>query len=294
MSCGENTSDTRLVKHTMGYTRIPKAPQRVVALTGEAVETLLALGIKPVGAVSSCWQETWYPHLADQMQGVVLVGDEKEVDLQKIADLQPDLIIGVKGRQDDTYSQLNAIAPTLYLGDNSRRRHRDWKRDFLAMSDILGYKKQGQKLLATWTTNMLTLSGRLKESGDLDRTTALYRFTGKTARYYGNLGFASSIVNDLGFKRSKRHNKNEFNFEVTEELISNMNAEQAFYFVFGDKNIEQSYQFATNFLTNEQFKILDHKAERIYEVNNNIWNKSYGIIAAQLVLDEIEGIFLKK
>ncbi|MED3855592.1 iron siderophore-binding protein, partial [Priestia megaterium] len=37
----------------MGKTEIPKTPKRVVVLTNEGTEALLAMGIKPVGAVQS-------------------------------------------------------------------------------------------------------------------------------------------------------------------------------------------------------------------------------------------------
>ena len=47
----ENTSYT--VDHAMGSTTIEKTPEKVVILTNEGTEALLALGITPVGAVQS-------------------------------------------------------------------------------------------------------------------------------------------------------------------------------------------------------------------------------------------------
>lgn len=52
VSAGSN-SEGYVVKHAMDETRIPKTPERIVVLTNEATEALLALGIKPVGAVNS-------------------------------------------------------------------------------------------------------------------------------------------------------------------------------------------------------------------------------------------------
>ncbi|MGL4394597.1 MAG: ABC transporter substrate-binding protein [Brevinema sp.] len=286
-----SSADTRMVTHAMGKTAVPKSPQRIVALTGEATEALLSLGIKPVGAVSSYTPDlSWYPHIADQMEGVEIVGDERQVNLEKVAALQPDLIVGIKARQENVYPMLSKIAPTVYV----ENFYGDWKGNFLLVADAANRKSDGEKILSDWTSNMLTLREKLKKSGKLDKTTALYRFTGKTARYYGNLGFASSIVKELGFKRPENHDKDEFNFEVTQELIPDMNAEQAFYFVFADQNTRAAYDYATNFITSPLFKNLDHKGTEIYEVDNNVWNKSYGILAAQLVLDEIETLMLKK
>lgn len=45
-----SSSKTRTVKHAMGTSdNIPANPKRIVVLTNEGTEALLALGIKPVG-----------------------------------------------------------------------------------------------------------------------------------------------------------------------------------------------------------------------------------------------------
>ncbi|WP_228037819.1 hypothetical protein [Nodosilinea sp. LEGE 06152] len=43
----------RAVGHAMGSTAVPSRPQRVVVLTNEATDMVLALGLTPVGAVKS-------------------------------------------------------------------------------------------------------------------------------------------------------------------------------------------------------------------------------------------------
>ncbi|GJM75151.1 hypothetical protein HMSSN036_73670 [Paenibacillus macerans] len=40
----------RTVKHAMGETKIEGTPKRIVVLTNEGTEALLALGVKPIGA----------------------------------------------------------------------------------------------------------------------------------------------------------------------------------------------------------------------------------------------------
>ncbi|HEY8416251.1 MAG TPA: iron siderophore-binding protein, partial [Thermaerobacter sp.] len=67
---GEGDDGGYVVRHAMGETRIPRTPERIVVLTNEATEALLALGIKPVGAVNSWVGDPWYDHIADRMEGV--------------------------------------------------------------------------------------------------------------------------------------------------------------------------------------------------------------------------------
>ena len=124
---GNKTEDTSYtIEHAMGSTTLDKTPQKIVVLSNEGTEALLALGVKPVGAVQSWLGDPWYDHITDDMQGVEVVGTESEVNLEKIASLKPDLIIGTKIRQEAVYDQLSAIAPTVF----SETLRGDWKENF--------------------------------------------------------------------------------------------------------------------------------------------------------------------
>lgn len=70
------------VEHAMGSTTIKGTPKRVVILTNEGTESLLAMGVKPVGAVKSFTGNPWYDHIADQMKDVQVVGVESEMTSQ--------------------------------------------------------------------------------------------------------------------------------------------------------------------------------------------------------------------
>lgn len=114
------------VKHAMDTTEIKGTPKRIVVLTNEGTEALLSLGIKPVGAVQSWLGNPWYDHIKDEMKDVEVVGTESEVNLEKIAALKPDLIIGNKIRQEKVYDKLSQIAPTVF----AETLRGDWKENF--------------------------------------------------------------------------------------------------------------------------------------------------------------------
>ncbi|MGL5254793.1 MAG: ABC transporter substrate-binding protein [Brevinema sp.] len=293
-SCGANnsqqTSSGKEIIHAMGSSIVPNNPKRIIVLTGESTEALLALGVKPIAAVSSYTPDlSWYPHISNQMSGVEIIGDERQVNLEKIARLQPDLIIGIKARQENIYPTLSKIAPTVFV----EKFFGEWKENFFLVAQSIGQEEKATTVMADWEAKKAILNEKLAQKGVLDKTTALYRFTTKGARYYGNPGFSASIVKELGFKRPPSHDQDVFNFEVSKELIPNMEAEQAFYFVFSEENPRAAYDNATNFITNVIFKSLSHKGTAIYEVNNDTWNKSYGMLAAYEILDEISNIFLR-
>ncbi|MEM9439479.1 MAG: ABC transporter substrate-binding protein [Pseudomonadota bacterium] len=103
-------------EHRYGTTIIEQRPERVVSLSFSGHDDLLALGVTPVAL------RYWYgdfprgvwPWAEDKLgdaEPVVLRG---ELDLEAIAALQPDAIVGLwSGITEDQYSLLSQIAPTV-------------------------------------------------------------------------------------------------------------------------------------------------------------------------------------
>lgn len=100
-----------VVKHAKGETEVPVAPQRAVVFDTVSLDTLMALGITPVGAPAGV---AFPQHLADHLKNVKGVGTLFEPDLEAVNGLNPDLII-VGGRSAKAYDQLKDLAPTLDL-----------------------------------------------------------------------------------------------------------------------------------------------------------------------------------
>src|SRR5688572_15392073 len=98
----------REITHAMGVTDVPDNPQRIVMLTNEGTEALLYLGVTPVGAVQSWDGNPWYDHIAAPLADTVPLGTELAVNLEILATLEPDLILGTKVRQEAIYPQLSA------------------------------------------------------------------------------------------------------------------------------------------------------------------------------------------
>lgn len=111
-----DNSGTIVVEHALGVTELTGPPARIVTLSDRDFDSVLALGIVPVGTQSH------YGYTAELTPWALpLVGDA-EVDVwpgfalnfEAIAALEPDLIVNVVSDGDaDVYAELSAIAPTL-------------------------------------------------------------------------------------------------------------------------------------------------------------------------------------
>lgn len=112
---------TRTVVHPLGTTQVPAAPSRVVALDRRStLPHLVALEVTPVGALTHRGVTgTDFPAVLDgSLDGVAVVDatDGFDVpDLEDVAALRPDLLLGWTDGIADLYEPLTAIAPTVAL-----------------------------------------------------------------------------------------------------------------------------------------------------------------------------------
>ncbi|HDR7798964.1 iron-siderophore ABC transporter substrate-binding protein [Bacillus tropicus] len=277
------------VEHAMGKTEVPANPKRVVILTNEGTEALLELGVKPVGAVKSWTGDPWYPHIKDKMKDVKVVGDEGQVNVETIASLKPDLIIGNKMRHEKVYEQLKAIAPTVF----SETLRGEWKDNFKFYAKALNKEKEGQKVLADYDKRMKDLKTKLGDK--VNQEISMVRFMPGDVRIYHGDTFSGVILKELGFKRPGDQNKDDFaERNVSKERISAMDGDVLFYFTFDKGNEKKGSELEKEYINDPLFKNLNAvKNNKAYKVDDVIWNTAGGVMAANLLLDDIEKRFVK-
>jgi len=293
-STGENTEDSTsyTVEHAMGTTEVPATPEKVVILTNEGTEALLAMGVKPIGAVKSWTGDPWYPHIADQMEGVQVVGTESEVNLEAIVALQPDLIIGNKMRQEEIYDQLNEIAPTIF----AETLRGDWKVNFELYSKAINKVDEGKQVLGNFDARI----EELKEKADLDKEVSVVRFMGDHTRIYYTDTFSGVIFDQIGLKRPAQLEEffaddpnDMFMRKAGKEQIPQMDGDIIFYFTYetGDGTASAT---ETEMLNDPLWKNLKAVKEgNVYKVDDAIWNTAGGVLAANLMLDDLEKYIIK-
>lgn len=288
---GQNAADTeqkpaddkktRTIEHAMGKTEVPENPQRVVVLTNEGVEAVLSMGVKPVGTVKSWTGDPWYKHLEKDLEGVKVVGDEHQPNLETIASLKPDLIIGNKMRQEKVYDQLSAIAPTVF----SEQLRGDWKVNFKLYAQALNKEAEGQKVLADYQKKVEEVR---KNAGDLlKQKVSVIRFLAGKTRIYQLDSFSGVILKEVGFARPEIQNKDDFAMEVGKERIPDMDGDILFYFTYetGDSAGNKQEQ---EFTQDPLWKNLNAvKNGRAFKVDDVIWNTAGGVKAANLMLDDL-------
>src|SRR5690606_21008489 len=100
-------------QHEGGTLTLDAPPERIVALNWAATESLLLLGISPVGVADKAGYATWVQE-PELPEGVANVGTRVAPSLEAIAELKPDLIV-TSTEMAPAAELLERIAPTYVI-----------------------------------------------------------------------------------------------------------------------------------------------------------------------------------
>jgi iron complex transport system substrate-binding protein len=275
----------RDITHIMGVTSVPDQPLRIVALTNEATEDLLALGIVPVGAVRSANANPWFDHIADRLGDTVVVGEELSPSLEVILSLEPDLILGNKKRHEKIYDQLSAIAPTVYVENITGQ----WRDNLAFYAEAVGKSAEGETLLKSYQDRVSAIQVALGDR--VAEKVGLIRFIAGQNYAYNNDSFSGSILRDIGFARPAAQDKPGLAEPITAERIPELD---------GDRLLHFSYETGDGGATNEARtwmasplwqNLTSVKSGHLHGVSDTVWATAGGVMAAHLALDDIEAIY---
>lgn len=190
------------VEHAMGVTTVDGPVERVVALDPSYADAALLLGVPLAGYVQyradpgNPFPE-YLGDIDEKVADSVNVGTTAEPDLEKILELEPDLIISAKVRHESLYDQLSKIAPTVF----SESTGPTWKQNIVLLGEALGRKDRAEELITSYEERAAAVGDQIRAQRP-DITYSLVRFAGEdTARLYSSNSFIGEIMADMGIPR---------------------------------------------------------------------------------------------
>nr|WP_042183106.1 iron-siderophore ABC transporter substrate-binding protein [Kibdelosporangium sp. MJ126-NF4]CEL15359.1 ABC-type Fe3+-siderophore transport system, periplasmic iron-binding component [Kibdelosporangium sp. MJ126-NF4] len=141
------------IEHKFGSTMLKAEPKRVVSVGMTDHDVLVALGVKPVGGTDWFGERPFanWPWI-DAKWGDArpeVISNGSEVNLEKIASLRPDLIIGqYAGLNKEQYEKLSKIAPTVAQNGKFEDYSAPWRETTLTIGKALGKPAEAQKMVA--------------------------------------------------------------------------------------------------------------------------------------------------
>ncbi|MGA9870789.1 MAG: iron-siderophore ABC transporter substrate-binding protein [Rhodococcus sp. (in: high G+C Gram-positive bacteria)] len=140
------------IEHVFGSTAVAEKPERIVALGVSDADVVFALGQVPVGNTGFRFHETGLGPWAEGLVGdaeLTRIESDSEPNLEQIAGLEPDLILGVNaGFDEEMYVKLSEIAPTVARPEGTAAYAVPRTQATNTIATALGVPEQGAELNA--------------------------------------------------------------------------------------------------------------------------------------------------
>lgn len=271
------------IKAENGSVTLKQKPERIIVLEFGILDELKLLGIKPVGIGKSDNTEGQDPaHLQEFIKDIQSVGTRDEPSLEAIAKLKPDLIIGDASFISNILPQLKKIAPTVLLngilGDPKEQI-----KNLKILAKITDTENKVPEIIKRYESIRNESIQIAKKS---PKKTILMGFVTPSGifRVLSSNAIATPILKELNKENLVKETNVMHRVEMTVEGVLQKNPEQI-AILLTDGNKEPFEKLSANPLWNDLRAV---KENQIYFLDRNIWAKTHGIEAMEIMYKEAQ------
>ncbi|MEU6704815.1 ABC transporter substrate-binding protein [Streptomyces wuyuanensis] len=269
----------RTLTHAMGTTELKSAPKRVVVLDVGELDNVVSLGLKPVGYAPAEGDDGIPSYLKKDAGSPRSVGTINNLNLEAVAQLKPDLILGSQLRAADKYKELSQIAPTVF----SIRPGFTWKENFRLNAAALDRTAVAKAKLDAYEKNAARLG---TDIGADKPTVSMVRYMPDRIRLYAKASFIGTILDDAGLPRPANQRIEDLATEISPERIDEADADWIFTGVYGDPAKTKRDTARSNPLWKNLKAVESGRAK---DVPDETWYLGLGVTAAEEVLADLRG-----
>ncbi|MGR6859490.1 iron-siderophore ABC transporter substrate-binding protein [Aliivibrio salmonicida] len=270
------------IKHELGNAYLDKTPQKVIALDWALTETVLSLGVNPIGIADVQGYQAWVkkPKLNDFAMDV---GSRREPNLELITELKPDVIL-ISQHMASMYEKLNAIAPTLVytIYSNKKTPFISAKEITLQLGKLLNKEQQAQDVIAKTEQRLSENGDKIRRLQSNNKPLLFIRFVNdKTVRVHSDGSLAQATIDEMGLVNAWHESTNMWGF-TTAGFEALAQHQQSNVLIFGPLKETEKKQLTQSTLWQA---MAFTRTESVYELPA-IWTFG-GLISAQRFSDNI-------
>ncbi|MFJ8513636.1 iron-hydroxamate ABC transporter substrate-binding protein [Lysinibacillus xylanilyticus] len=248
------SAETITYQSESGPIEVPANPKRVVVLSS-FVGDLLQLGVNVVGVDS--WSED-NPNFQDEIKDAVVV---ENTDIEKIIELDPDLIIGLNGIENA--DKLAEIAPTVLFTYGKV----DYLQQFIEIGKVVNKEKEATDWVKDFKERAAATGTKIKEKIGEDATVTVAEMFNKQMYVYGdNWGRGTEILyQEMGLKMPEKVKQDALKpgyFAISSEVLNEYAGDYVIFSTF--KGEDSAIKNAAWFKDLEAVK-----NGHLFEVNGN-------------------------
>lgn len=268
--------------------QVPADPQRIVVLSGDQLDALCALGLQSrvVAAALPDGSTSQPAYLGGAVHGVPGAGTRSHPDIKAIAAAHPDLILGSQGLTPTAYPQLAEIAPTVFTAAPGAA----WQDNVRAVGAATARGGAVDALLGGFAQRATDVGARHDAS---HFQASIVRLTTDAIRVYGANNFPASVLGAVGVDRpaSQRFtDKPYIEIGATDaDLAKNpdLSIADADVVYLSCATPAAADRAATVLDSGPWRKLSANRDNRVYVVNDEIWQTGEGLIAARGIVDDL-------
>jgi iron complex transport system substrate-binding protein len=282
---------TRNVRHAAGEADVKADPQRIVVLSGDELDALCALGLQSriVAAALPDGSSSQPSYLGTVVHDLPGVGTRTAPDLTGVRAAQPDLILGSAALTPQDYPALSAIAPTVFtaapratLQDNLR-----------AVGAATGRGDATAGLIDDFA------AAAAKTGADNDAAhfqASVVQLTENTMRVYGTANFPGSVLTEVGVDRPAAQRFTDKPYVEIGTSDADLEGSPDLSIADGDVvyvsfSSPAAKDRAAAVLGSDAWRKLSaNKDNRVFVVNNEVWQTGQGVVAARGILADLRWV----
>ncbi|MCS0637481.1 ABC transporter substrate-binding protein [Streptomyces sp. LP05-1] len=274
-------SAPRTVKDATGKAvEVPANPQRIVTLTQEDLDAVLALGLKPVGITNGQGLDKPPAYLADKVKGIDVVGNLLQPVMDKVVAAKPDLILAGDMQDEQVLKQLREITPATLV---TMAPTDDWKLTLRGIGNAVNKLDAANKVIADHETAAKAEGAKL--GADKGAEVSIVRWNPDGPSWMENKQFASGVALEMGLKRPKAQNK-DGNAHTPSLSLEKIN------------EIDGDWLFLSTLTSDGEKALKDVQAKPAYKelgavkknhavtVDGSVWSTRGGPLAADVVMKD--------
>jgi iron complex transport system substrate-binding protein len=269
---------------------VPDDPQRIVVLSGDQLDALCALGLQSriVGAALPDGAADQPSYLGTVVHKVPGVGTRSNPDLGAIKAAKPDLILGSQALTPKLYGNLAAIAPTVFTGAPGAA----WQNNLRGVAEATARADAANDAIEHFTTKAHD-DGAAHDSAHYQA--GVVQFTENTVRIYGTDNFPGSVLTTTGVDRPAAQrftDKPYIEVSSTDNDLATANfsaADADVVYVSFDSPAAKD-RAPTIFDSDAWRRLSATRDNRIFVVNNEVWQSGEGVVAARGIIDDLRWI----
>lgn len=254
--------------------------QRIVALNTGQLDSLLLLGITPVGVAAAKNADLIPQFLRDSfgddmdLDSIADCGFRQDPDVEIIANLQPTLICANSRSDEALLQKLRAIAPVV-TGEGGGE---NWKQDLITIAAAAGKGDEAQAMLDDYEAAAAKVTDSQKDNPP---TVSFLRTNKGEFQMYGAESMAGTVAADCGFARPQAQQfTDKAGKDLSAELIAEADADWLFYGVQkgSDSPADTSLWPTLKAVKNTQ----------AIEIDYDSWYMNASLVSANVILDGLK------